>query len=232
MTTARILLVDDVRVFLEFERSFFDRAGCAILTASTGEEALRIAQEERPHVVLLDYEMPGMNGDEVCRRLRENPATRHIPVMIVTTHARPEVVEACRRAGCTDLLFKPVKGADLLHKVLHLLQIPYRVAVRCRVSVEVGIGMSGEAVALVGYSEDVSEGGMRVELPEPLEVAAGVKLRFRLPEEDAAIEATGEIIRVDSRRERGAFSAGIRFVEPGAAARESIRRFVERSLTT
>ena len=100
MTTAKVLLVDDVRVFLEFERPFFERSGCEILTATSGTEALRIVKEQKPHIVLLDYEMPGMNGDEVCRRIKDDISTRHIPVLIVTSHKEPSVLDKCRSAGC------------------------------------------------------------------------------------------------------------------------------------
>src|SRR5262245_21398779 len=78
MSAVKVLLVDDVRLFIEFERLFFERAGCSILTASSGEDALRMVREDKPHIVLLDYEMPGMMGDEVCRRIKESEATRHV----------------------------------------------------------------------------------------------------------------------------------------------------------
>src|SRR4030095_12310138 len=140
MKSAKILLVDDVKVFLEFERPFFERAGCVILTASSGPEALRIVREEIPHIVLLDYEMPGMNGDEVCQRIRQDPATRHIPVLNVTSHKTDEVAARCHKAGCTEVITKPVSGKDLLSRVVNLLEIPYRVHMRTRVSMEVSLG--------------------------------------------------------------------------------------------
>jgi len=230
MTTPKVLLVDDVRVFLEFERSFFERAGCDILTASTGPEALRLARSQKPHVILLDFEMPGMNGDEVCRSIREDPLTRHIPVLIVTSHHRPEVIERSRRAGCTDLLFKPVSGGDLLNHVLRVLSIPYRVEVRCRVTLDAADGPAGESKSLIGYAQNVSEGGILVSLPEPLDAGATVRLGFRLSEEAPSLNVMAEIVRVERTDGDGLFIAAIQFKESEAEARAAVQRFVERAL--
>lgn len=229
MTTAKVLLVDDVRVFIEFERPFFERAGCSILTATSGPEALRLVREEKPHIVLLDYEMPGMAGDEVCRRIRQDETTRHIPVLIVSTHAGPDVVERCQRAGCTDFLSKPVTGRQLLEKVVRILQIPYRVHLRTRVHLEVTLGVSGDAITVLGYSEDISEGGMLAETLEPLETASQVRLEFTLPSTGRLI-TTAEVVRVAAVRSRGMYAVALRFLDRSARFRETIRAFVEQEV--
>ncbi|HEY3175769.1 MAG TPA: response regulator [Candidatus Polarisedimenticolia bacterium] len=230
MTTARVLLVDDVRIFLEFERPFFERAGCVILTASTGTEALRIAREESPHIVLLDYEMPGMNGDEVCRKIKEDPATRHIPVLIVTSHREPAVLERCQRAGCTDFVTKPVTGRELLEKVVRILQMPYRVHMRTRVSMEVSVGLGSEAVSILGYSEDISESGMRVESMEPVDTGASVGLSFTIPTSGVRVQAQGVVVRVSDIRSQGTFAVAVRFEGSDPAFSEAIRSFVEQEV--
>jgi len=230
MTTAKVLLVDDVRVFLEFERPFFERSGCEILTATSGTEALRLVKEQKPHIVLLDYEMPGMNGDEVCRRIKEDPATRHIPVLIVTSHKEPSVLEKCRRAGCTDFVVKPVTGRDLLEKVVKLLQIPYRVHVRTRVNIEVSMGVTGETVSVLGYSSDLSEGGMMVETVEPIDMGAKVGVVFKLSGRNEEIRATAEVLRVTLLRSQGMFGVALRFREGDEALRAIIRSFVEQEV--
>ena len=230
MATAKILLVDDVKVFLEFERPFFERAGCSIITARSGPEALRLVREERPNVVLLDYEMPGMNGDEVCRQIKEDSLTQHIPVLIVTSHPTPEISERCQRAGCTDFIAKPVTGKDLLQKVVQILQMPYRVHLRSRVSMEVSLGVPGESVAVIGYSENVSEGGMLVETPEPIEDGQQVKVSFSLPDSGDLLSAVSDVIRVTHLRAQGMFSVALRFAPGESTVRESIRAFVDREL--
>ncbi len=226
MSAAKILLVDDVRVFLEFERPFFERAGCEVLTASSGSDALRMVRAENPHIVLLDYEMPDMNGDEVCRKIKEDPARRHIPVLMITSHGGADVAERCRRAGCTDVIVKPISGRDLLDRVVRILQIPYRVHLRTRVVMEVAIGVSGDAIAVLGYSENVSEGGMLVETPEPLEAGAAARLDFALPPSARRIRTPARVIRIAGPNSRGLFSAALSFEAPEPVVREALRAFV------
>ncbi len=226
MSSVKVLLVDDVRLFIEFERPFFERAGCTILTATSGDDALRIVREEKPHIVLLDYEMPGMTGDEVCRRIKENEATRHIPVLIVTSHRTREIQERCLKAGCTDFVTKPVSGRELLEKVVKILEIPYRVHLRTRVSMEVSLGLGGEAVSVIGYSEDISEGGIYVETLEPLDIGTNVKISFTLPGQPKPVEVAAEVVRVSRIRDRSRYGVGLRYMEPEAMLVERLRGFV------
>ncbi len=211
MSSVKVLLVDDVRLFLEFERSFFERAGCVILTASSGEEALRLAGEERPHIILLDYEMPGLMGDEVCRRIKENEATRHIPVLIVTSHRTPQIQDRCLRAGCTDFVNKPVSGRELLDRVVKILEIPYRVHMRTRVKMDVSLGVAGEATSLIGYSEDISEGGILVETLEPLEAGTVLRVSFTLPDDAEPFAGEAEVVRISRARGSTRYSVALRF---------------------
>jgi len=231
MTTPKILLVDDVKVFLEFERPFFERAGCEVLTAATGPEALRIVRDENPHIVLLDYEMPGMNGDEVCRRIKADPERSHIPVLLVTSHRSDAVIEKCRRAGCTDVLVKPVAGKDLLEKVVRILQIPYRVHLRTRVTMEVSLGVSGDSIAVLGYSENISEGGMLIETLEPPDPEAKVLVSFTLPSPEQVIRTNAEVIRVTGPHPGALFGVALRFAEKDTSALAAIRAFVMQEVT-
>jgi uncharacterized protein (TIGR02266 family) len=226
MSSVKVLLVDDVKLFIEFERSFFERAGCDVLTAASGEEALQIATAEKPHVVLLDYEMPGMMGDEVCRRLKEDSGTRHIPVLIVTSHHTEEVKRRCVSAGCTDLLGKPVSGRDLLEKVVRILEIPYRVHVRTRVQMEVSLGVGGDETTVSGYSEDISEGGLLVETLEPLEIGAKVNVSFTLPGQERPFETAAEVVRSARTRDGDRYAIGLRYEAPEKVLVEKLRGFV------
>ena len=210
MKTAKILLVDDVKVFIEFERPFFERAGCLILTASSGPDALRIVQEQVPHIVLLDYEMPGMNGDEVCQRIKQDPATSHIPVLIVTSHRSREIADRCLRAGCTDVITKPVAGRELLSRVVKLLEIPYRVHMRTRVSIEVALGVGADTHAILGYSENISEGGILVETLEPIEPGSKTRLSFNMPSTKARLSTMAEVIRSTHSRAIGMFVTALK----------------------
>ena len=93
-----------------------------VLSASSGEEALDLLRAEQPHLVLLDILMPGMDGYEVCRRIRENPDTAFLPVVMVTASEAQQKVRAIE-AGADDFITKPFDQAELLARVKSLVRV-------------------------------------------------------------------------------------------------------------
>ena len=87
--TARVLVVDDVVQNVKLLEAKLSSEYFDVLTAMNGEEALEVIAKEQPDIVLLDVMMPGMDGFEVCRRIRENPKSAHIPVVMVTALDQP-----------------------------------------------------------------------------------------------------------------------------------------------
>ncbi|MDH3975640.1 MAG: response regulator, partial [Deltaproteobacteria bacterium] len=113
----KILIVDDSSFFIEIEKAFLQRTDCIILSAHNGQEALEVAQKEKPDLVLLDLYMKEMKGDECCRLIKEDEAIAHIPVIMVTSASHLGDRSRAVAAGCDDYLAKPVSKADLLRKV-------------------------------------------------------------------------------------------------------------------
>ena len=104
----RILVVDDNPSILELVARRLEREGHAVVTAAGGEEALRIVKKDQLDLMLLDLMMPGMNGLEVLRRLRENSATSRLPVIVISALDEMEVAVRCIEAGADDYLSKPL----------------------------------------------------------------------------------------------------------------------------
>ena len=115
--SARILVVDDVAVNVRLLEAKLASEYFNVLTASCGEKALELARVERPDLVLLDVMMPGMDGFEVCERLKADPRTAEIPVVMVT--ALSDVSDRVKglRAGADDFLTKPVNDVALFARV-------------------------------------------------------------------------------------------------------------------
>ena len=117
VTQKTVLLVDDMETVLLFEKTLLRGFGVALKTAKNGAAALAEIAKSPPDLVLLDVMMPELDGIETCRRIKQDPATRHIPVVIVTTKGEPEMVQKAREAGCDDFITKPLNKAELLSKV-------------------------------------------------------------------------------------------------------------------
>jgi class 3 adenylate cyclase/CheY-like chemotaxis protein len=121
-TPARILVVDDMPANVRLLEAVLEPAGYAVQSASSGPEALERVAEEPPDLVLLDVQMAGMNGYEVCRRIRENEATELIPVVMVTSHDTEARIDGIR-AGADDFVTKPLDQQELLLRVRSLVRI-------------------------------------------------------------------------------------------------------------
>ncbi len=122
-TPAKILVVDDTSRNAKLLADLLNAKGYAVVTASSGREALTLVGAEQPDLVLLDIMMPDMSGYEVCRKIRENPATGILPVVMVTALDPSQERIKGLEAGADDFLPKPISQPELFARVRSLLRI-------------------------------------------------------------------------------------------------------------
>ncbi len=120
---ARVLVADDEEAIAELLRRMLMKQGYEVAVVNDGLAALQAVDEFKPHVVLLDVNMPGMSGIDVCRRLKQALATRLTPVVIVTGMAQRERRIEGLEAGADEFLSKPVDGQELLARVRSLVRM-------------------------------------------------------------------------------------------------------------
>ena len=121
MTEARILVVEDNDRNLKLVRDVLVFAGFEVLEAQTGEQGVAIAETTLPDLVLMDLQLPGIDGAEALRRLRDNPATAELPVVAVTAFAMKEDGERTRQAGFDGYITKPLSVRSLPDQVRNYL---------------------------------------------------------------------------------------------------------------
>ncbi len=122
---AKILVVDDTSRNVKLLADLLTAKGYTVATADSGPAALKRIESEPPDLVLLDVVMPGMTGYEVCRKIRENPATGILPVVMVTALDPAEERVNGLEAGADDFLTKPINQPELLARVRSLLRIKH-----------------------------------------------------------------------------------------------------------
>ena len=117
----RVLVVEDNQVNLELVIEVLEQEGCQVLTTRSAEAGLRLAVAERPDLILMDFQLPGMTGYEATRRLKAHPATAAIPVVALTASAmRGDDLKALE-AGCDAYLTKPLELRAFRDTLRHLL---------------------------------------------------------------------------------------------------------------
>ncbi len=123
LSGALVLVVDDHEQNLELVEAYLEEVGCRVKTALDGVECLRLVREEKPDLILLDIMMPRMSGFQVCRKLKNDPKTRDIQILMVTALNELCDIEQASECGTDDFVSKPVNKFELLTRVKSLLRV-------------------------------------------------------------------------------------------------------------
>ena len=123
IAASTVLVVDDNLQNLELLVAYLDGLKCRVITAADGLQAMEKVQQEKPDLILLDLMMPRMSGFEVCRKLKSDPETRDIPIIMVTALKELSDIERGVESGTDDFISKPVSRLELLTRVRSLLRV-------------------------------------------------------------------------------------------------------------
>ncbi len=117
MSKPKILLVDDVQGIIDQERAFLAGREVDIIEAHNGLDALKVVKNEKPNVVFLDLNLPGLNGDAVCKTIKTLPGMERTAVIIVTGDGEDKSLKRCFQAGCDAYVVKPMNRESMLEKL-------------------------------------------------------------------------------------------------------------------
>ena len=140
--TARVLVVDDLEPNVKLLEAKLRAEYFDVVSAYSGQEAVDTAISDQPDIILLDVMMPGMDGFEACRRIKENPETMHIPIVMVTALDQQTDRVVGLEAGADDFLTKPVEDLALFARVRSLSRLKMMTdELRARYATGKGLGV-------------------------------------------------------------------------------------------
>ncbi len=230
--TKRILVVDDVKLFRDLVRVVLGGSGYEVATAASGAEALEVARQRPPDLVLLDLYMPGMDGEATCRAIRGDPRLAEVPVIIVTSGGQAREVARCVEAGCDDYVLKPIRRGPLLRKITGLVDERAFERVRVPLGVPVEYAATPACPVVPGRAVNISAGGIFVETADPQGWGRDLALSFALPEAGLPLAVAGRVAWVNEPREPRKRDCGpgmgIAFRDLSDSGRTMISRFVRR----
>ena len=119
----KILIIDDDKTLQMMLKTVLASNGFDVVSTFSGEEGLALARSEKPDFIILDVIMPGVKGREVCRRLKEDPETKGIPVLFLTSKDSEDDVQAELEAGAVGHVTKPVNSMSLVRKIKQILGV-------------------------------------------------------------------------------------------------------------
>lgn len=192
--TARVLVVDDILSNVKLLEAKLTAEYFEVVTAFNGQECLARIQETIPDIVLLDVMMPGMDGFEVCRRVKSNPRTAHVPVVMVTALDQPSDRVTGLEAGADDFLTKPVDDSALFARVRNLVRLKMMTdELRMREATGQGMGLIDPAETLT----DCNRSGRVLVIEDRAESATWFSASLQPDHEVAAVDTFEEaLVRV------------------------------------
>jgi DNA-binding response OmpR family regulator len=217
----KILLVNSSRHFFDEGKSLLDRKDFQVFVAPSALEALQIHRNEHMNLVVSELEVPGMGGDVLCVRIREEAEVRAVSFILICND-NPSEIERASRCGANAFLKKPFKAKTILEHVEKLLAISirrgYRVLLRAKV-----IGSKDDAVFFC-TSQNLSATGMLIETDRHVKSGDQITCSFYLPG-SAHITAEGEVVRIESAPE-GKHTCGLRFINLPPEYQYAIEQFI------
>lgn len=223
----KILLADDTKLTLASEKAYLEERNLKVFATTSAIEARDMAGVLQPDLIVSDYEMPEMSGAELCRVLRDNPQTSHIPVLILSIRDDEELTKLCEAAGAVGFVRKADGREALVASVARVLGVPRRRHLRVPCRYTAGIAEGGRD--LTGTVQNISAGGMFLTAERRFEPGMALRMNFNLPGVEQEIHVLGEVVRIEEIAETE-FGIGIQFLELAPESRQNLKTFLEKSL--
>ena len=221
----KILVSKGLEPSLNFGKSVFRNARYSVYIASNGRKAMEIFEKIRPDLLLIDQNMEGITGDQLCKTIKSIDTWKKTPVILIST---PSGRTVCREALCDGILTKPFTETELFSMLKKFMKLRNRKHERIPLSVKVTVKWKNKS--FTSFSKDISEDGMFIKTHEEIPIGEKVALRlnfFDVPqEEDRKLSA--RVVRTISPESDGYLipGIGVQFLETEVRERRKIRDYL------
>jgi len=225
-----IVLVVDGDITRRFQTSvYLLRLEYPVFAVGTAEEALRVMQLTIPHIVITDLGLPGMNGYELIKRMKQDPPLRQVPVLIYLPSTSPANGKLCEQAGCAGYLTQTGDHNELYKAVQKATEQVPRRFVRLKTWLDVTVAAPGRDMAALVTA--ISEEGMFVSTSDPLPFRTTAQFTMFLPKlTTGGVKVTGQVLFCQSSEKSKTPGMGIRFLGLKPEVAILIKTFVKQTL--
>ncbi len=219
----KVLIVDDLRTFVDKEKGILDRSDIKIFTATSGAEALAVHRAERVDLIIVDLDMPGMNGDKFCSIIRRDEVLKQVSIIIACDGTESDIARI-RQCKANSYITKPIRPVQFLESVGRFLDVPERKSYRVLLKARVEGKFDNEPFYC--SSQNISVSGLLVETEKVLEKGDVLSCSFFLPGSECIV-TDAEVMRT-VRGAENSMSYGMRFVNLRPAFKAAIETFIEK----
>lgn len=222
----KVLIVDDTPGGLAALREILTQPQLTVLEAMSGRQALEVHRRERVHLIVMDLQMPGMDGEQVTRAIRNEAELKDVSILLFADTARPGLKERSLSCGANDFIPKPFNNSELLARVWPLVNVAVRK--RTALLAHVDIEKDGRAVeSFVARIVNLSTSGLLLEADAMLAIGQSVRVKFFVPGCAAQLIASAAV----TRRAEGSGAVlvrwGVRFLALDPAILKILRGYIE-----
>jgi len=221
----KVLFVDNVKSILEREKSMLNRDNFQVFVATGGEEAMEVHRREGLDVIVVDQNMPGLTGEEFCKKLRADSDLKKVSILVATLSEDKTDIDRFLKAGANGYIKKPMNKDDLAAKLAKLLDVPTRQSIRILVRIKIDGKAGGDF--FIANTVDVSATGLLFESEREFKVGEFLETSFYLPGEGGfnRVVTRSEVMRV-APGDKGLTRYGVRFTEFREGNGEAISKYV------
>lgn len=223
----KILLVDDVKLFLEMQKGLLSSSYVQIVTAANGLEALTVARQELPDLIITDNNMPIMDGITYCQELRKDPQLKHIPVIMISNASKPSDIQEYLAKGFNDFIPKPIDSKLYLTMIRKFVAAVERRGSRLPFTAAAGIITKTGSHDCDARTIDISAKGLQLSSSVSPVQHDQLKISFNLPGNDIPLEVRVRVAWVkpaspDASRPKSVF--GVEIIEVTGKGIPFVRR--------